>query len=168
VWDLHDRQPRSHCRGSMYGVYAVAFNTDGVTLASCGRNEVKIWDIATGRLLLSLREGNYLVALAYAPDGKRLALGRMDAYTHPGGVDVWEIEDGRGIRTLRGLVGQVGQVIFSPDGARVAALTQAWQVGVWDRVASRLLRRFDVPPGRYTDNAGFAFSQDGRRLAFAA
>jgi serine/threonine protein kinase/WD40 repeat protein len=168
VWDLHDRTPRSYCRGSVFDVHAVAFSPDGTTLASCGRGEVKLWDLATGRLLLDLKGGNYLIALAFAPDGKRLAVGRAPAFGHPGGVDVWEIEDGLGIQTLRGLTGPIEKVRFSPDGKRIAALAQDWQVGIWDRDPGRLVRRLDVPPGSFTDNAGLAFSPDGRLFAFSA
>ena len=67
VWNLHDRNSRSYCRGSVFDVYAVAFSPDGTTLASCGRNEVKLWDLATGQLLLDLKGGNYLVSLAFTP-----------------------------------------------------------------------------------------------------
>ena len=74
VWDLHGRIPRSYCRGSLFDVYAVAFSPDGTTLASCGRGEVKLWDLATGQLLLDLKGGNYLVSLAFAQDGRRLAV----------------------------------------------------------------------------------------------
>jgi WD40-like Beta Propeller Repeat len=69
---------------------------------------------------------------------------------------------------LRGPGGLVEKLVFSPDGSRLAALTQAWQVGIWDRRDGRLLRLLDVPPARVTDNAGMAFSADGRQFAFSA
>ena len=168
VWDIGDRVPRSYCRGSSYGVHAVAFSPDSTKLASCGRFEVKLWDVATGRFLLGLRGGNYLVGLAFVPEGKKLAVAKMAAFSHPDGVDVWEIEDGRGIRTMWGLTNRIEKIVFSPDGRRLAALTDNWQVGIWDRVDGRLVQVLDVPPGFLSDNAGLAFSPDAHRLVFSS
>src|SRR5262249_19246199 len=84
------------------------------------------------------------------------------------GLDVWDLEDGRGIQELRGLLGLVNQVIFSSDGRWVAGLSHDWKVAVWDRVGNRLRHVFEVPVGFLTDNAGLAFDPQGRRLALSA
>jgi WD40 repeat protein len=41
-------------------------------------------------------------------------------------------------------------------------------VAIWERASGRLIRVLDAPRGLYADNAGLAFSPDGRRFAFAA
>jgi WD40 repeat protein len=52
----------------------------------------------------------------------------------------------------------------------LAALSHDWQVAVWDRVAGRLLHVHEITGGANStaDNAGLAFSHDGRFLAAAA
>src|SRR5262249_42415776 len=85
-----------------------------------------------------------------------------------GRFSVWDLEDGRGVRTLRGLAGQVARVCFSADGRRLAALAHDWAVGVWDVDSGRLLQRLRPPAGVLADNAALAFRPDGHRLAFAA
>jgi serine/threonine protein kinase/WD40 repeat protein len=169
VWDLQTRQPRASCFGSAYIVYGLAISPDGMALASAGRNEAKVWDLATGRLLLDLPYTNWMPALAFSPDGTRLAVSHRAVFdsTTPG-VVIYELEEGRGIRTLRGLSGRVEKVFYSADGRLVAALSQEWRVAVWDRDAGRLLHVFEVPRGIAVDNAGLALSPDGRRFAFAA
>jgi hypothetical protein len=60
VWDIAKGGPRAFCRGSHYDVHGVAFFPDGATLASCGRVDVRLWDIASGRFLLGMHSWNYL------------------------------------------------------------------------------------------------------------
>ncbi len=168
VWDIHERIPRCYCRGSAYQIGAVAVSPDGSTLAACGTVGTKLWDLATGRLLLDLQTGIGPAMLALAPDGRRLVVARNGGFGDKPNVSVWEIENGRGVRTLRGLNCVVEKCVVSADGRRIAALAQNWQVGIWERESGRLVRLLDVPPGTLTDNAGMAFSPDGRQFAFSA
>ncbi len=81
---------------------------------------------------------------------------------------MYQLEEGRGIRTFRGLRGPVPKTIFSPDGRLVAGLSQDWQVAIWDRASGQLRITLDVPQGLVADNSGLAFSPDSRRFAFSA
>lgn len=168
LWDLDRLSARNVMRGSNYDVSALAFRPDGVLLASAGRYEAKVWDAATGRLQLEIGYRNAMHALAFSPDGSRLAIGSPPQFGDPGGVDVWALEDGRGIRDLRGLPGRVEQLAYSADGRLVAALDHGWRVAAWDRATGRLVRAFEAPRGQTPDNAALAFSPDGSRLAVAA
>ena len=167
VWDLGNGMPLSYLRGSMQRVTAVAFSPDGVTLASAGRDNPKLWDVATGQHLLNLQFRSEMRALAFSRDGKRLAVGSSQSFG-PGGLDVHELEEGRGMRTLRGLSGRVHRFAHSADGRLLAGFSENWQVGLWDLKEGRLLHILDVPHGEFPDNASFAFSPDGKCLAFSA
>jgi len=168
IWDVNARATRSFCRGSSYDVFALAFRPDGQTLASAGRYMVKLWDATTGRPLLDLQSGNFCSALAFSPDGRRLAVGKQAAFGYDGGADVWELEDDRGIQTLRGLLGPVAKAIISSDDSLVAGLAQDWQIGIWDRATGRLIHVFDAPRGLLADSGAIALIPDGRRFACAA
>jgi serine/threonine protein kinase/WD40 repeat protein len=168
IWDLRTLKSRSYCHGSSDDVYIVAFSPDGMTLASGGRGKAKLWDVATGRLLLNLSHHDATFALAFAPDGRSLAVGSFPGFGHSGGVDVWRLESGRGIESLRGLVGKIARVYFSPDGRFVAALAHNWELAIWDLKANRLSFVLEAPFGLFSDNAGFAFDTECRRFAFAA
>jgi WD40 repeat protein len=171
AWDVGSRIPRTSLYGSYYDVYVVAFSPDGATLASTGRVKINLWDLQTGRLLLTMsgeRFNNAKFGLAFSPDGQTLVVSGEEQGLEAGDVIVFDLDNGRGIQTLRGLRGMVEKVRISADGRLVAALAQNWQVAIWDRAAGRLRHILDVPFGFITDNSGLAFSPDGRRFAFAS
>jgi WD40 repeat protein len=162
--------PVTTCQGSPYAVYALAFGPDNMTLASGGREAVYLWDLATGRLLLRTRAGDYVSGLAFAPSAAdpRLAVTNSDLNERKREARVWSLEPDRGVAALRGLSGQVAAVRFSPDGRLLAAVAHDWRVGVWELDTGRLRHVLEAPPGQYVDNATLAFDGDGRRLAYAA
>ncbi len=168
VWDLGSKQLRARCRGATWDLYAVAFSPDASLVASCGRNIAPIWDVASARDLLTIGTPSYAYALTFSPDGRRLAIAGNAEFGAPGRVEVFNLEDGRGIRSLRGLSGMIEKAIFSRDGRYVAALSLEWEVAIWDRETGVLRHVLSVPRGFFTDNTGLAFSPDGRRFAFAA
>jgi WD40 repeat protein len=137
-------------------------------LASAGREKPILWDVATGRPILQLAYLNTATSTVFSPDGKRIAVSSQSAYGWPAGVDIYELENGRGLQSLWGLDAQVDKTALSRDGRLVAALAEDYRVGIWDRSAGRLLRVLEAPIGNFTDNAGLAFSPDGQRFAFAA
>jgi serine/threonine protein kinase/WD40 repeat protein len=169
IWDLAQRSVQSFCLGSAYEVYVVAFSPDGVTLASSGRGATKLWDVRTGRSLLDVwgPGADYSLGVAFSPDGRRVAVGIQKAFS-AGSVGILNLDQGRGIQTLRGLRGRVERAIFSPDGTLVAGLSNDWQVGIWDGATGHLRHLLDIPQGDFIDNAGLAFSPDSRRFAFSA
>jgi hypothetical protein len=126
-------------------------------------------DVATGRLLLELnaqRHGNRS-DLAFSPDGLHLVVCGEHQVPEHDVVDIWSLNDSHGIRSLRGLSGQVTRVAFSADGRLAAALATNWRVGVWELATGRLLYVADTPKGLVADNAALTFSPDGTHLAFA-
>jgi len=165
IWDLSTPTILNHCRASTHDIEALAFGPEGTTLAAGGRGPVRLWETFTGRLLLSLSSSDFINGLAFAPDGKRLAV--SSALSVPGGeVRIWDIEDDRGIQTLRGLVSPVAQFWVSPDEELIAALAHDWQIAIWQRRTGRLQQIIKATPGVLPDNASLAFSPDSRQLAF--
>jgi len=168
VWDLHSRTVRSLARGSINDVKTLEFSRDGAWLASAGRGEFRLWDPASGECLLTAPSGNYQFGVAFSPDGHRLAVAKSPAFGFLGGVDVYDLEKGRGLRTLRGLRQRIEKVVVSLDGRRIAALSNDREVGVFEASSGALIGIAEAPRGFFTDNAALALNADGTRLVCSA
>src|SRR5215831_11753373 len=80
-------------------VAAVAFSTDGKTLASgSGDNTIKLWDVTSGNELRTLKgHSDLITSEAFSADGKTLASGSWDRT-----IKLWDVTSGNELRTLKG------------------------------------------------------------------
>jgi serine/threonine protein kinase/WD40 repeat protein len=102
-------------------------------------------------------------ALAYSPDGSRLATGGDD-----GTVRIWDPATGKLLRAILGANQLISSLCWSPDGGMLAV--EVWYSGkpmILD-VKTGLLLRCDLPDFRpsWQEHASLRWSPDGRRLAY--
>ena len=125
---------------------------------------VALIDLRTRRVIdtLAARNGPQAEALAFFPDGRRLATGGI-----AGRVTLWDVHGRKVLRTIR-FPEPVWWVAVSPDGRRLAvqsrtAVNPRSRVEVRDVASNRVLysRMITIDRGR----GGLFFSPDGRRLA---
>jgi WD40 repeat protein len=112
VWEL-DTGRIIHLSGNDDPVFSIAFSPDGCLLASTtmAKNEVRLWELPSGRMLSSLRGHVAGVgSVAFSPDGKTLATGGTDRR-----VILWNVAAQQEIATLSP-GSMLPMVDFSPDG----------------------------------------------------
>jgi WD40 repeat protein len=110
--------------------------------------------------------GAEVIAVAYSPDGRRVATASFD-----GAIRVWDLARGGDPLVLRRPQTAFADVMFSPDGRRLAVVASEQhtaaatsRVAVWDLFD---VGSYTVLEGDDTGIARIAYSPDGRRLAGA-
>jgi len=123
-------------------VSALAFSPDGKTLAAISRNTVLFWNVATHTLLNPPLVGDKLLnSLAYSPDGKLIVTGacgkREPNRCIQGEISVWDVSTRQLFSPpLVGHTTSVSDLVFSPDGQRLASASYDGTIIVWD-IANR-------------------------------
>jgi WD40 repeat protein len=134
---------------------------------------VKVWETATGREVRTLPEvptsGDIAPgALAFSPDGKRLAVGRAAGGGTDPAVRVFDPVTGEELLTLTGKPAQlsVNRLAFSGDGTRLACAGEGGLIPVWDVTPAGPRQRAPLHVVRTgaASNYGVALSADGQRL----
>jgi WD40 repeat protein len=147
---------RSH-EGS---VRAVTFGPDGTRLATASADgTARVWDLASGTELHTLRHQSEVAGVAFSPDGTRLATASADSTAR-----VWDLASGTELHILRHPGAGVWGVAFSPNGRRLATASAEGRARVWDLASGTELHTF----WHRGTVLGVVFSPDGSRLACAS
>jgi RNA polymerase sigma factor (sigma-70 family) len=138
----------------------IAFSPDGKLLATGFSldNEVRIWDVDTGKMLLSCDGHRKTVrCVAFSPDGRLLATGSED---HT--IRLFDPATGDQVQCLEGHQGGVRSLAFTADGKFLASGSQDGTVRLWDVTMGKEQAQFRGHQGAVDS---LAFSPDGKALA---
>jgi len=142
-------------------LYTFRSEVDGtVNYFSSGDNSIdttaKVWEVATGRNIATLKHLGVINRVAFSPEGTRLATSTRKTAT------LWCTQKWQPIVTLDTV--QVESLAFSPDGTRLA-IGGTWpehRIQIWDVETGELIVEFS---GHKSDVESVVFSPDSLLLA---
>jgi WD40 repeat protein/serine/threonine protein kinase len=179
VWEAQTGQELLALKGHTGRVTSVSFSPDGKRLASASGDrreqgkelpgEVKVWDAQTGQEQLTFKgHSEGVTSVSFSPDGKRLASasgGRRDQGKEQfGEVKVWDAQTGQELLSFKGHTNAIRNVVFGPDGKRLATVARDNTLKVWDAQTGHEILTLKVESSNF-GSVTVSFSPDGKRLA---
>lgn len=166
IWDLSRVSEGPECEPEVLphgsAAYAVSFSADGKRLAAVGSKSLTIWSCNSGVYTPVFDEEIETSShcLAFSADGRTLAIGSDD-----GAIHLWDMPGNHERAILRGHVGAVRSVGFSPDSRRLVSTDESRSIMLWDAVEGNEIRPLQL--GREGSNFVLfaAFATDGRHVA---
>jgi WD40 repeat protein len=136
----------------------LAFDPSGQRLAAVGRtkNNVQIFDVATGVVTITLTHSKFVTPVAWSDDGHWLAAGCEDF-----GIYLWDSRNGERRAVLTGHRQPPTQLIFDSSGQTLISTARDKTIRIWNLLTttqSVLLAGFGTEPV-------LRLSTDGQRLA---
>ncbi|MEZ4609048.1 MAG: WD40 repeat domain-containing protein [Caldilineaceae bacterium] len=134
VWDVATGACIHVFQDDVHSFWSLDFSPDSRLLAGGGRTGIRLWDLASGELLLgrhsALAAATNIRPVAFSPDGTQLVSGGIDRC-----VRLWDLADARELLCLRGHTADVTATRFLGDGEQLLSSSYdgTLRFGMWAR-----------------------------------
>ncbi|MBX3080457.1 MAG: PD40 domain-containing protein [Anaerolineae bacterium] len=143
IWNASDRILLQTLAGHTTAVRVVTWNPQKLTEVASGDDsgDVKIWDIGRSVALHSIdSDARLITALAWSPDGRKIAIGDSN-----GIVKVFDVRSGQiTFSTTQSKVGFIVDIAWNPANESVIAVAYSTSVYLWDIDSNTLLKTLNL------------------------
>lgn len=142
------------------GVTSVTLSRDGQTIIGAVREEIRLWETATGKQIGLLTSGETEVrSLMFSPDDRLIVAGYEDST-----IKLWDVKNTRLLRVIKGQYKDLSAAVISPDGKLIAAGYESsdCRVELWSVLTGRLVNQLGVDSDYVTS---ISFGRNGTMIA---
>jgi WD40 repeat protein len=157
LWDADAAKQLAVLRGHKSFAFTVDFDPTDTRIVTAGSfdHTARVWNLTTGRAVLTLPHPSVVNSASYSPDGTTIATVGSD-----GVLRLWDARSGRRRLEVPTGLGQLYAAVFSPNG-RVVATAGSNVVTLRDSTTGREVAHMRGGPFE------MAFSPDGTLLAMS-
>lgn len=149
IWNVETGEAVAKYR-HLKNVIGVSISSDDSLLGLYNGQALIVADAASGDVLLSVPVGVIQAGPVFSPDGKRMATAGKE-------IQIYDATTGDLLTTLPGHNGWIKQIIFSPDGTKIASVSVDETAKIWDLATETLSANLEGHTGGVD---GIAFSPD--------
>ena len=148
-------------KGHRHQVNTLAFSHDGQRLVSSSFDSVRVWSMATGSELATIRgrRQEHVILLpscaTFSPDGKLIAGSMASRY-----LRIWDASTGKLQAVIPGHKANLRSASYSRDGRYLVSIDLHGKIKVWDIAARKEKLSYEHSGARCV-----AFHPDGKRVA---
>lgn len=154
LWNVISGEEIRSFPGHSNAITFTKFSPDNQQLVTADFNEIKLWDISSGKELKKLSQ-NTIQSVTLSPNGKQVG------FINNGYIKLWNIDGDEEPLTMPGHVYGVTSLDFSPDGKNL--VSEGGQTfKFWETTSGRLLK---TVVNHNSDISSFILLPDGEKLA---
>jgi serine/threonine protein kinase/WD40 repeat protein len=165
LWDARTGAEVKQLKDHTEAVLGLAVSSDGKRAVSGGGGaakdyQVRYWNLETGELIRRFDQGHTarVNALAFAPDGQRVASASIDGF-----VRLWDVDTGRETtKPFEDWGATLWSVDISRDGKRILSGNHYGVMRLWDAGTGKMINVFASGHKGNAALRGVTFSPDGR------
>ena len=165
IWRLGDNQPlhtlkKNPCSNffDVAGWDAVTFSHDGKLLAASDNQDVKLWDVESGKKIAKLSgHSDKVTCVVFHPTNKKI----IASCSYDKTIKIWNITEQRCLGTLSAHRDTIYTLAFSPDGEILASGSNDNTIKVWNLSAGGTPETLRQHSDAVTS---LVFSPDGKTL----
>ncbi|KAG0236964.1 hypothetical protein BGW42_002177 [Actinomortierella wolfii] len=149
LWRLYDGEQLYEFGGHTDSVTSVGFSVDGTYVASGSMDgKVRVWKAETGEFVCELEGPDEVVWINWHPKGNILLAGATDS-----SIWMWAIPSGAFMNVFNGHSGPVTAGQFTPDGKKIASVSEDGSFIVWDPKSATAQIRITSEDARFHQDA---------------